>query len=150
MWRTALAEYFDINDLTVNLSKTNVMVFRRGGSLSRKDKFNYKGQAIEIVNTYTYLGIVMSYTGLFRQACNDRMSKARTALASALSLCSSANIYSWQGRTKLFDSIVVNSLLYAAPIWAICLVFSNLIKFWINILKMNTDRLVRNCYDRLV
>ena len=116
----ALADYFDLNDLTVNLSKTKVMVFRRGGSVSRKDKLYYKGQLIEIVNTYTYLGIVMSYTGLFKQACKDRMSKARSALGSALSLCSSANIYSWVGRTKLFDSIVVNSLLYAAPVWCLC------------------------------
>ena len=116
----ALADYFDLNDLIVNLSKTKVMVFRRGGSVSRKDKLYYKGQLIEIVNTYTYLGIVMSYTGVFKQACKDRMSKARSALGSALSLCSNANIYSWFGRTKLFDSIVVNSLLYAAPIWCLC------------------------------
>ena len=116
----ALAEYFKVNDLTVNLGKTKVMIFRRGGVLSQDDGFTYLGEEVEIVNTYTYLGIVMSYTGLFRQACNDRMSKARNALSSALSLCKSANIYSWRARIKLFDSIVVNSLLYAAPIWSLC------------------------------
>lgn len=41
------------------------------------------------------------------------------SLSSALSLCSNANIYSWKGRCKLFDSIVTNSLLYAAPIWSL-------------------------------
>ena len=112
----ALARYFEINDLTVNLSKTKVMIFRRGGVLAEDDRFTYLGQPVEIVNTYTYLGIVVSYTGLFLQACNDRISKARVALTSALSTCGSANVYSWDARMKLFDSIVVNCLLYAAPI----------------------------------
>ena len=96
------------------------MIFRRGGMLCHDDRFTYLGQPVEIVNTYTYLGIVMSYTGLFRQACNDRMSKARVALSNAQSLFKGANIYSWRARTKLFDSIAVNCLLYAAPIWSLC------------------------------
>ena len=62
----ALAVYFRINDLVVNLSKTKVMVFLRGGQLSPRVKFFYLGNEIEIVNVYTYLGIVQSYTGLFR------------------------------------------------------------------------------------
>ena len=184
----ALARYFEINDLTVNLGKTKVMIFRRGGRIADDETFTYLGQPVEIVNTYTYLGIVVSYTGLFWQACNDRLSKARVALTSALSTCKSANIYSWDARTKLFDSIVVNCLLYAAPIWSLCylddieiiqsnflkrslclpisttnyvlrcetgrvplkcFVFSNLLVFWLKILKMSNNRLVRICYDRL-
>ena len=83
----ALAEYFKVNDLTVNLGKTKAMIFRRGGLLSHAGRFTYRGQPKEIVSTYTYLAIVTSYTGIFRQAYYHRISKARVAISNALSLC---------------------------------------------------------------
>ena len=102
-----LEEYFDENDLVVNLDKMKVMMYRRGGQMSDDMKFVYKGQPIESVNEYVYLGIVQSYTGLFPKTCDDRKCKARLGLNSALAaLCQSANIYAWKSRCKLFDSIV--------------------------------------------
>ena len=44
--------------LSVNTNKTKVMVFRKGGILPRDLKFYYNGIEIEIVNTFSYLGIV--------------------------------------------------------------------------------------------
>ena len=35
--------------LTVNLQKTKVMVFRKGGCLGKHEKWYYKGQEIEVV-----------------------------------------------------------------------------------------------------
>ena len=75
-------EYFDINDLEVNLVKNKAIVFRRGGRLSKQDIFFYKGSRIEVVKNYTYLGIVFSSSGLFIDACSDRLSKSRVALRS--------------------------------------------------------------------
>lgn len=44
-----LAEYFDKLDLKVNLSKTKIIIFRKGGRVGNV-AFKYKGQPIEIVN----------------------------------------------------------------------------------------------------
>ena len=74
---------------------------------------------IEFVKTYTYLGIEQCSSGLFVVTCKDRIAKARAAMGAALSTCKSANLYSFNAPLKLFDAIVTNSLLYAAPIWAI-------------------------------
>ena len=41
--------------LSVNLKKTKVMVFRKGGHLAKSEKWYYNSSEIEIVNSYKYL-----------------------------------------------------------------------------------------------
>ena len=52
-------------NLTVNIPKTKIVVFRKGGILSHHDHWFYSGQEIEIVNSFTYLGVVFSSGGSF-------------------------------------------------------------------------------------
>ena len=42
--------------LDVNIDKTKVMVFRKGGFLGRQEKWYYNGIKLEVVNKYCYLG----------------------------------------------------------------------------------------------
>ena len=51
--------------LTVNTKKTKIMVCRTGGILPKDLKFYYNDIEIEIVNTFSYLGIVFSPGGSF-------------------------------------------------------------------------------------
>ena len=51
--------------LKVNVNKTKIMVFRRGGPLRRNVLFVYDGNIIDIVQKFTYLGIVFSTGGSF-------------------------------------------------------------------------------------
>eukprot|EP00745_Piridium_sociabile_P026381 TRINITY_DN42111_c0_g1_i2.p2 TRINITY_DN42111_c0_g1~~TRINITY_DN42111_c0_g1_i2.p2 ORF type:complete len:140 (+),score=5.89 TRINITY_DN42111_c0_g1_i2:195-614(+) len=46
--------------LTVNLTKTNVMVFRKGGHLSRREKWFYGSEEISVTNQYKYLGLIFT------------------------------------------------------------------------------------------
>jgi hypothetical protein len=55
-----LEQYFDMNKLIVHLDKTKVIVFRKGGKLPNNTTFKYKGQDIEVVNEYIYLGVPFS------------------------------------------------------------------------------------------
>ncbi len=43
--------------MRVNLSKTKIMVVRRGGSLNKDEKWYFVGEQIEVVNCYKYLGM---------------------------------------------------------------------------------------------
>lgn len=52
----ALRDYCSLNLLQVNIQKTKVIVFRRGGKLSKHDNFFYDDSRLEIVKKYTYLG----------------------------------------------------------------------------------------------
>ena len=43
--------------LTVNLDKTKVMIFRKGGHIGAGEKWFFNGNEMEIVNSYKYLWI---------------------------------------------------------------------------------------------
>ena len=44
--------------LNVNLSKTKVMIFRKGGHLPVKEQWVFGNQRLEVVNSYKYLGFI--------------------------------------------------------------------------------------------
>ncbi|WP_419652784.1 reverse transcriptase domain-containing protein, partial [Thiolapillus sp.] len=48
--------------MEVNKDKTKVMVFRKGGHLSKHEKWYYDGAEMEVVNKYSYLGFVFTTT----------------------------------------------------------------------------------------
>ena len=58
-----LAEYCKRWQLTVNIQKTKVMVFRKGGNLERNISFKFEGENIEIVGKFVYLGITFTTGG---------------------------------------------------------------------------------------
>jgi len=50
-----LEGYCDRWKLTVNSTKTKVIIFRKGGRLLQNVRFTYKNEEIEIVNKFKYL-----------------------------------------------------------------------------------------------
>ena len=59
--------YCDTWHLKVNISKTKIIIFSHRRP-STNIKFYFKGEEIEIVNEYKYLGIYLSRSGSFLQA----------------------------------------------------------------------------------
>ena len=55
-------------NLDVNIGKTKIVVFRKGGILNRNECLTYAGEDIEIVNSFNYLGIVLTSGGAFVKA----------------------------------------------------------------------------------
>ena len=49
--------------LTVNVIKTKIVIFRKGGRLPLNIKFTYKGVEIESVIKCSYLGVVFTSSG---------------------------------------------------------------------------------------
>ena len=66
-------KYFEINGMCVNINKTNIVVFEKGGGnhLKKFDPFMNNGQKIELKNKYTYLGIIFSQSGTLLNTRND-------------------------------------------------------------------------------
>ena len=56
------------------------MIFRKGGRNNQNLSFAYKHNAIEIVNKFTYLGIVFTTGGSFNEAQNTLSGQALKAL----------------------------------------------------------------------
>ena len=55
-----IAEYCLRNALRINVRKTEVVKFRKGGRLSKFDKLTVNSQEIKFVNSFEYLGIIFS------------------------------------------------------------------------------------------
>ena len=50
----SLKEYCDKWNLTVNIEKTKIVIYRKGGTLAHNIRFYYSGHEIEIVNSFNY------------------------------------------------------------------------------------------------
>ena len=55
-----LESYCNRWKITVNTEKTKIMVFRKGGILPRNLRFFYNNQELEIIKSFSYLGIVFT------------------------------------------------------------------------------------------
>jgi hypothetical protein len=53
--------------------------FQKKGQLKKKEKFNWNGTPIEIVPSYTYLGVTFSSSGLFHVEATEAVNKGLAA-----------------------------------------------------------------------
>ena len=58
--------------LSVNVTKTKVMVFKKAGRLKRGLRFTYNNLELEIVNEFSYLSVIFSSGGFFSNECLSR------------------------------------------------------------------------------
>ena len=63
-----MSDYCKRWKLKINISKTKVMIFRKGGMISRNLSFYYDDEPLEIVKKFNYLGIVFTTGGSFAEA----------------------------------------------------------------------------------
>ena len=105
--------------LKVNLNKSNIIVFRKGGYLSIREKWTYNGLVMPVVNVYKYLGIYFSTKLSFSFACSDLASRGKRALLTIMQKLSSLENQSFDLFVKLFDCQIQPIILYGAEIWGL-------------------------------
>ena len=105
--------------LTVNLDKTKVMVFRKGGHLSKHEKWYYNGQQIENVNSYKYLGYTLTTKLSEDIALREFVGRAKAKVVQIMKSLWSLGSMQLEVFFKLFDAQVRPSLLYAAEVWGV-------------------------------
>ena len=103
--------------LNVNMSKSNIIVFRKGGYLAARERWTYNGIQLPVVNVYKYLGIYFSTRLSFTFACKDLASRAKNALFCIMKKLSQLSNESLSLFLKLFDAQVQPIMLYGAEIW---------------------------------
>ena len=105
--------------LTVNLDKTKIMVFRKGGRLSKFEKWFYGQNPIEIVNKYVYLGFVFTTTMSIKSSLSSFIMKAKLSINTILSSLNSIDCHEMNIFFKLFDSKVLPILSYSSEFWGV-------------------------------
>ena len=104
--------------LKVNTNKTKIMVFRKGGILPRNLKFYFNNEEIEIVNKYSYLGIVFTTGGSFSEAQVTLSGQAQKAVFKLKRNLAKFENLTVKHTLELFDKLVSPILNYASEIWA--------------------------------
>ena len=105
--------------LKVNLSKTKIIVFRKGGHLSKFEKWYYQGQEIETLNSYKYLGFTLTTRMSVNNALEELAGRAKCKVVEILKTMWSLGNMDPSLFFKLFDAQVKPMLLYSAEIWGL-------------------------------
>ena len=114
-----LAMYCNKWNLSINTSKTKVIIFNKGGYKISRFHFTLGDSEIDVVQDYTYLGILFSSSGSFTKACKALCDKAFKAFFKLRQLDSRNNVLM---TLKLFDTLVTPILTYGSPVWGPTLV----------------------------
>ena len=108
--------YCHRNALRVNVSKTKAVKFRRGGQLARSDKLTVESQTIEFVNSFEYLGVVLSSRLAFSnhlEHLKNNATKVICCLAQKLDL----RKINFNSAHTLMESVIYPSCSYAVEIF---------------------------------
>ena len=109
--------YCETWGLTVNLSKTAVMVFSKSGrQLQESYGFKYGSETIPSTKMYCYLGIVFSLTGGFKNAQDELRKKGLRAYFSLKRLIDLKQLTS-KSVFKLFDALILPVCSYGCQVW---------------------------------
>ncbi|WP_419612590.1 hypothetical protein, partial [Thiolapillus sp.] len=106
-------------ELKVNMNKSNIIVFRKGGYLGARERWTYSGVVLPVVNVYKYLGIYFTTRLSFVSACKDLASRAKNALLCILKRLRMLNNNSVEVFLKLFDAQVQPIVQYGSELWGL-------------------------------
>jgi hypothetical protein len=97
-------EYCENWKLTVNSTKTKVVIFSRGRQRRSLPVFSYGDIRLDIVDEYLYLGVLFSYNGILQKAINRCYHKGVLRTCRKLNLPIDLSL-------QLFDGSVTSNVL---------------------------------------
>ena len=112
-----LYEYCQRWKLTVNAKKSKIIVFRKGGRLPQNLEFKYGDSVIEIVNKFTYLGIVFTPGGSFSEAQATLSGQAQKAIFAMNRYLNKFVNLTPSHYLDLFDKLITPILNYGSEVW---------------------------------
>lgn len=112
-----LEAYCNVWNLEVNLAKSKIMVFRKGGVLGRHEKWSYKNNEIEIVNEFCYLGMTLTPKLSFKKHVEKKNYAARNCINSTWSNLLGKQDITLNTKNQLFHAICRSIQSYGAQIW---------------------------------
>jgi len=106
-------------NLTVNIDKTKVMVFRKGGCLGKHERWFYDSHRLEVVNSYCYLGFKFTTMISAKNGTLHLTTKGKKAIVQLNRVFQKYKEMTAKTYFKIFDTKIQPILLYAAEIWGI-------------------------------
>uniref|UniRef100_UPI003AF4937F reverse transcriptase family protein n=2 Tax=Thiolapillus sp. TaxID=2017437 RepID=UPI003AF4937F len=112
-----LKQYADSFSMTVNMCKTKIIVFRKGGFLGANEAWWFGNEAIEVVNCYKYLGLHFTTKLSLTQAVSELATKAKARTAQILKcLWRLGHVHS-EVFFKIYNAQILPVLMYGSELW---------------------------------
>jgi hypothetical protein len=112
-----LKQFADNFRMKVNLDKTKIIVFRKGGFLGERELWTYGDTPIEVVNSYKYLGLHFTTKLSLTLAVGELASKAKLRTIQILRCPFKLGNMQRDIFFKIYDAQVLPMLMYGAEIW---------------------------------
>ena len=113
----SLEKYVEKNKLTVNIGKSKIMIFKRGGKNKKGQKWKYNNQEMEIVKEYKYLGVWFSTGNTVEKHIQIMARKIKKVINATWGIYKRARINSLWRRLFLMHSIAKSAMMYGVEIW---------------------------------
>ena len=113
--------YAKENNLKINASKSQAMVFQKRSPVSTPSKPNFfiNGDAIEIVNSFKYLGLWFDNNLLFGKAVKEAKAKLSRLSALVPSMFTDIALYPTCAIRSIYNAVILGGYLYGAEIWGL-------------------------------
>jgi hypothetical protein len=115
----SLSDFCQKWGLSVNLSKTKVMVFRRGGVLKKNEKWFLQSKKIEVTTYYKYLGLTFSSRLSWTMGQKTLAAQAHKVVAFILQVSRKVKMFDVEMLWMLFDKMVLPILTHGSEIWGV-------------------------------
>lgn len=114
-----LNQFCEHSKLAVNILKTKVLVFKRGGQLASKEKWTYGGTQLETVNGFIYVGIYFTNRLSMYKMAEAMCTKAKKVLLYIFSSLQDVPCLPYKTFFKIFDSKIASIILYGSELWGL-------------------------------
>ena len=105
--------------LIINLNKSKILVYRKGGYLGKQEKWSLGNEPIEVVNGYKYLGYTLTTKLSIETPLSEFAGKAKGKVITIFKTLYKLGKIEPSIFFKLFDAQIKPMMLYAAELWGI-------------------------------
>jgi len=112
-----ISDFCHNTGMEINLTKTEIIVFRNGGPLRGYESWHYNGQPIKTTSVYKYLGMLFTPTLSWSAAKSKLAAQARKAMFAIKQYQLPYGHFLPSEMFKIFDAMVLPILVYGSQIW---------------------------------
>ena len=106
--------------MELNVGKTKIIIFRKGGGRNTKEEFLWNGEEVEQVKEFTYLGYSLRKNNRDDIQTKKLAGKERALLGMVWSIGERKFRSNWKKIMRLFYALIQSVMMYGMEIWGWC------------------------------
>lgn len=111
--------YCETWGMEVNLTKSEIMVFRKGGRVALNEKWKFKGDEVKVVSQYKYLGIILTPAMSYTKHIITKNDAAKVCVNITWKSFIAKRDVSLKAKWKLFQAVCRSIQAYGAQVWGL-------------------------------